>query len=72
MVLEATKFPRSVHALTGPPILADQKLLVRYHIGESMLPSLTSFMQFIGMEKKLREHGFCIKVAEPFVIYSRY
>ncbi|KAF5320184.1 hypothetical protein D9611_010302 [Ephemerocybe angulata] len=34
----------------------------RYHIGESMLPSLTSFMKFIGMEEKLREHGFCVKV----------
>ncbi|TEB26484.1 FAD/NAD(P)-binding domain-containing protein [Coprinellus micaceus] len=42
-------------------VLEAIQLLVRYHIGESMLPSLTSFMQFIGMEKKLREHGFCIK-----------
>lgn len=33
----------------------------RYHIGESMLPSLTSFMRFIGMEEKLRRHGFCVK-----------
>ncbi|KAF7784177.1 hypothetical protein Agabi119p4_342 [Agaricus bisporus var. burnettii] len=34
----------------------------RYHIGESMLPSLNSFMRFIGAEEKLRDHGFTTKL----------
>ncbi|KAF5352704.1 hypothetical protein D9756_005858 [Leucocoprinus leucothites] len=33
----------------------------RYHIGESMLPSLNAFMRFIGAEEKLRNHGFALK-----------
>ncbi|TFK44724.1 hypothetical protein BDQ12DRAFT_673465 [Crucibulum laeve] len=33
----------------------------RYHIGESMLPSLNSFLRFIDAEDKLRAHGFCVK-----------
>ncbi|KAJ3572209.1 hypothetical protein NP233_g3234 [Leucocoprinus birnbaumii] len=33
----------------------------RYHIGESMLPSLNAFMRFIGAEEKLRSHGFAVK-----------
>jgi hypothetical protein len=41
---------------------AEYSFACRYHIGESMLPSLTSFLQFIGMEEKLRQHGFCVKV----------
>jgi hypothetical protein len=28
-----------------------------------MLPSLSSFMRFIGAEEKLRSHGFAIKVS---------
>ena len=72
VVLEATKFPRSVLLLTGLPVPAHNKCFVRCHIGESMLPSLTSFMQFIGMEKKLREHGFCVKVTELIDISARY
>ncbi|KAF5319373.1 hypothetical protein D9619_008613 [Psilocybe cf. subviscida] len=33
----------------------------RYHIGESMLPSINAFYGFIGAEEKLRSHGFCPK-----------
>ncbi|KAF9484535.1 FAD/NAD(P)-binding domain-containing protein [Pholiota conissans] len=33
----------------------------RYHIGESMLPSINSFYNFIGAEEKLRKFGFCPK-----------
>ncbi|KAF5319249.1 hypothetical protein D9619_008329 [Psilocybe cf. subviscida] len=33
----------------------------RYHIGESMLPSINAFYAYIGAEKKLRNHGFCPK-----------
>ncbi|KAJ7121941.1 putative halogenase [Mycena filopes] len=34
----------------------------RYHIGESMLPSCRPFMRFIGVEQKVVDHGFCVKV----------
>ncbi|TFK22827.1 FAD/NAD(P)-binding domain-containing protein [Coprinopsis marcescibilis] len=33
----------------------------RYHIGESMLPSLTSFLEFIDVNEKAKGHGFCHK-----------
>ncbi|KZT42314.1 FAD/NAD(P)-binding domain-containing protein [Sistotremastrum suecicum HHB10207 ss-3] len=33
----------------------------RYHIGESMLPSVRPFMQFIGCEQKIIDHGFTLK-----------
>ncbi|KAH6904965.1 hypothetical protein BKA70DRAFT_1226171 [Coprinopsis sp. MPI-PUGE-AT-0042] len=33
----------------------------RYHIGESMLPSVVSFFEFIDLDEKLRKHGFCPK-----------
>ncbi|TFK18107.1 FAD/NAD(P)-binding domain-containing protein [Coprinopsis marcescibilis] len=33
----------------------------RYHIGESMLPSLKLFLRFIGAEDKVKKHGFCVK-----------
>jgi hypothetical protein len=35
---------------------------LRYHIGESMLPSVVSFFEFIDLDEKLRKHGFCPKV----------
>ncbi|KAF8202554.1 hypothetical protein BJ912DRAFT_920902 [Pholiota molesta] len=37
--------------LTGP----------RYHIGESMLPSIRPFMRFIDAEEKVSSHGFTFK-----------
>ncbi|KAK7464329.1 Flavin-dependent halogenase armH4 [Stygiomarasmius scandens] len=33
----------------------------RYHIGESMLPSVRPFLRFIDAEKKIVDHGFEIK-----------
>ncbi|KAJ7079395.1 putative halogenase [Mycena belliarum] len=33
----------------------------RYHIGESMLPSVRPFLRFIGAEQKVIDFGFCIK-----------
>ncbi|KXN81598.1 Tryptophan 2-halogenase [Leucoagaricus sp. SymC.cos] len=33
----------------------------RYHIGESLLPSVRPFLQFIDAEKKVIEQGFCSK-----------
>jgi len=34
----------------------------RYHIGESLLPSIRPLLQFVGAEKKIMEHGFAPKV----------
>lgn len=34
----------------------------RYHIGESLLPSVRPLLQFVGAEKKVMEHGFAPKV----------
>ncbi|KAH6904966.1 hypothetical protein BKA70DRAFT_1373310 [Coprinopsis sp. MPI-PUGE-AT-0042] len=34
----------------------------RYHIGESMLPSLKLFLRYIGAEEKVASHGFCVKL----------
>ncbi|KAF8997192.1 hypothetical protein BDQ17DRAFT_1248870, partial [Cyathus striatus] len=33
----------------------------RYHIGESLLPSVHNFFSFIGAEERLRSYGFCQK-----------
>ncbi|KAK7458882.1 hypothetical protein VKT23_009892 [Stygiomarasmius scandens] len=33
----------------------------RYHIGESMLPSLNSFMSFIGAQEKVKKANFAVK-----------
>ncbi|KAF5353912.1 hypothetical protein D9756_007139 [Leucocoprinus leucothites] len=33
----------------------------RYHIGESLLPSVRPFLQFVGAEEKVMEQGFCPK-----------
>lgn len=33
-----------------------------YHIGESMLPSINHFYEYIGADEKLRSFGFAKKV----------
>ncbi|KAK0498924.1 hypothetical protein EDD18DRAFT_55561 [Armillaria luteobubalina] len=33
----------------------------RYHIGESMLPSVRPFLKFSGADNKIASHGFCPK-----------
>lgn len=65
---ERTSTPSSLrqpnfHGKIFSSLLAPMSLKPRrYHIGESMLPSLNSFMRFIGAEEKLRDHGFTTKV----------
>lgn len=34
----------------------------RYHIGESLIPSVRHYLRFIGAEDKLANHGFVPKV----------
>ncbi|KAF5319307.1 hypothetical protein D9619_008582 [Psilocybe cf. subviscida] len=36
----------------------------RYHIGESMLPSINAFYAYIGAEEKLRTHGAAVKLMQ--------
>lgn len=38
-------------------------LIFRYHIGESLLPSVRQFLQFIDLEEEIESHGFCVKVS---------
>lgn len=38
----------------------------RYHIGESTLPSLRPFLNFIGAEDKVINHGFTVKPGAAF------
>ncbi|KAJ7206028.1 hypothetical protein GGX14DRAFT_367523 [Mycena pura] len=39
-------------------VLLEASKFPRYHIGESMLPSLRHFLRFIGAEDKVEMHGF--------------
>lgn len=34
----------------------------RYHIGESLLPSVRHYLRFIDAEEKVAQHGFARKV----------
>jgi hypothetical protein len=36
----------------------------RYHIGESMLPSMRHFLKFIDGYEKFNAHGFNVKVSQ--------
>ena len=55
-----------LHALSQPYPL---RILTRYryHIGESLLPSVRHYLRFIGAEQKLVEYGFKHKVWWPVV-----
>ena len=39
----------------------------RYHIGESLLPSVRPYLEFIGALDKVKNFGFCPKVITVFV-----
>jgi flavine halogenase len=39
---------------------------LRYHVGESMLPSLRNYMRFIGLEERFESHGFLTKPGSAF------
>ncbi|KAJ6542740.1 putative halogenase [Mycena capillaripes] len=39
-------------------VLLEAAKFPRYHIGESMLPSLRQFLRFINAEEKVEKHGF--------------
>src|SRR5262245_5581994 len=43
----------------------------RYHIGESLIPSVRRYLRFIGAEEKLVNHGFINKVRYPMLAMHR-
>lgn len=48
-------------------LIAFQTFL-RYHVGESMLPSMRNYLRFIGAEDDFTKHGFLNKVVLPLDI----
>ncbi|PPR01324.1 hypothetical protein CVT24_006326 [Panaeolus cyanescens] len=47
-------------------VLLEAEVFPRYHIGESLLPSMRHFLRFIDLEKKFLGHGFYEKVGAAF------
>ncbi|KZT50406.1 FAD/NAD(P)-binding domain-containing protein [Calocera cornea HHB12733] len=54
VLLESAKFPR---------LISDAS---RYHIGESMIPSMRFFLGLIDLEETVSKHGFLIKPGAAF------
>ncbi|KAJ3014847.1 hypothetical protein NUW54_g1197 [Trametes sanguinea] len=42
-------------------VLFEAAKFPRYHIGESLIPSVRHFLRFIGAEDKIIQHGFARK-----------
>ncbi|EGO19147.1 putative halogenase [Serpula lacrymans var. lacrymans S7.9] len=47
-------------------VLLESAKFPRYHVGESMLPSLRNYLRFIGMEEEFVNHGFLTKPGATF------
>jgi flavine halogenase len=60
MLLEADKHPRCVDSTT---CIASKLTGDRYHIGESMLPSIRYFLRYIEADTLFDDHGFQKKVS---------
>jgi flavin-dependent dehydrogenase len=43
-------------------VLLEADIFPRYHIGESMLPSMRHFLKFIDLYEKYNNYGFRVKV----------
>ena len=43
----------------------------RYHVGESMLPSLRHFFRFIDLDTTFLDHGFYKKIGAAFVLNNK-
>ncbi|EFQ33697.1 uncharacterized protein GLRG_08626 [Colletotrichum graminicola M1.001] len=43
----------------------------RYHIGESMLPSLRHFFRFVDLDETFVQHGFYKKIGAAFVLNNK-
>lgn len=62
VLLEADKFPRCVAMNGFNTKVVGSLVCCRYHIGESTLPSLRYFFQFIDFYKTFNAYGFYHKV----------
>lgn len=75
VLLEASKMPRydiiAIPELQMEPTSYVSRV-IRYHIGESMLPSIRPFLRFIGAEQKIIDHGFQTKVSTPALSKPSY
>ncbi|PCH37848.1 FAD/NAD(P)-binding domain-containing protein [Wolfiporia cocos MD-104 SS10] len=58
----ASLLQREGHQVT----LLEAAKFPRYHIGESMLSPLRSYMRFIGLEEEFEKHGFVVKPGASF------
>lgn len=45
--------------------------LIRYHIGESMLPSIRHYLRFIDLDKEFDDYGFTKKVCKRLSVVSQ-
>ncbi|KAG7090997.1 hypothetical protein E1B28_010064 [Marasmius oreades] len=58
----AGSYAASVLALEGLDVaVCEYAKFPRYHIGESLLPSVRNYLRYIGAEKKVVDHGFTRK-----------
>jgi len=60
VLLEASKFPRS--CCTSSEFTSAYTPSGRYHIGESLIPSVRHYLRFIDAEDKIASYGFAVKV----------
>ena len=63
VLLEVSKFPRSRHTCPVEPSRLHTPTC-RYHIGESLIPSVRHYLRFIDAEEKVANHGFAMKVCD--------
>lgn len=62
VMLEADKHPR-YYILDSDHLTGARLTGCRYHIGESMLPSMRHFLEFIDCYDTFNSHGFIKKVS---------
>ena len=63
VLLEAAQFPRYVPSISGHGcVLGMDRVTHRYHIGESLIPSVRHYLRFVGAEENVEGYGFMHKV----------
>ncbi|KAL4071244.1 hypothetical protein V8B97DRAFT_2023829 [Scleroderma yunnanense] len=63
----AGSYTASVLAREGlQVVLLESAQLPRYHIGESLIPSVRPYLRFIGAEQKVIDYGFILKPGSAF------
>ncbi|KAI9039370.1 uncharacterized protein KD926_009513 [Aspergillus affinis] len=68
----AGSYASSVLAREGiHTVMLEADTFPRYHIGESMLPSMRHFLRFVDLDEKFRNHGFRVKNGATFKLNSK-